>query len=132
MSSFCKKLLHAVTIMVLALIIVSSVYGEVSAVNSSMQSSSTFSSFGTIYIPEEPVSPPPVTPPPVSPPSNPPPFPSVNIDSTDLTGLGDDYLIYYSDGSPDVWDQSWIQSRLVTYNVKSCLLYTSPSPRDRS
>ncbi|MFH0929509.1 MAG: PA14 domain-containing protein, partial [Candidatus Aenigmatarchaeota archaeon] len=39
-----------------------------------------------------------------------------------LTGLGDDYLIYYNDGEPEVWDQSWIQTRFEKYNVNAVRL----------
>ena len=46
----------------------------------------------------------------------------MDIKSTDLIGLGDDYLIYYSDHSPNVWDKDWIRSRFTQYNVKSVRL----------
>ena len=45
-----------------------------------------------------------------------------NAKYTSLTGLGDDYLIYYNDGSPEVWNQNWIKTRLAQYNVKSVRL----------
>ena len=132
MSPFCKKLLYSATVLMLMLLVVSNAYGEILAVNSAVQASSTFSSSGTIYIPEQPVSPPPVSSPPVSPPpespppSSPPPEspqPSgETLDSWYLTGLGDDYCIYYNDGPATIWDQNWVRSRLTTYKVKSVRL----------
>lgn len=39
-----------------------------------------------------------------------------------LSGLGDDYTMYYSDHPASVWDQSWVASRMETYEVKSVRL----------
>ena len=45
-----------------------------------------------------------------------------NTDSGHLTGVGDDYLIYYNNGSPEVWDQDWIKTKFSQYNFKSVRL----------